>query len=144
MQRPFGGMYKRCLKTQAVFSYIFVIVYLHDFSWYLCSVMLISSRDNIQGVVRQFWYRECFCHKATKKMSGFWKPYRPYFFGAYSKQFWDIWEFFFYFRVFLMIFMLFLYKIKKKCFCLPSYWPSKILIRFQKQDIFFWPNHDNS
>ena len=53
-----------------------------------------------------------------KKMARFRKPYRPYFFGAYSKFFWDIWELYFYFRVFLIIFMHFLYKkfVPKKVF----------------------------
>ena len=57
-------------------------------------------------------------------MFRFRKPYRPYFFGAYSKFFWDIWEFFFYFEGILNDFHAFSYVKnfqKKKIF--PTYQP---------------------
>ena len=57
-------------------------------------------------------------NKAHKKMPCFRKPYRPYFFGAYSKNFWDTENFSSIFRVFWMIFML----ISKKKF-LPTHQP---------------------
>ena len=73
-----------------------------------------------------------------KKKSCFWKPYRPYFFGANSKKNLDIENFSSTFRVFWMIFMLFLYKRKnEKIICLPTeskkYWDvsgNKIFIFF--------------
>ena len=70
---------------------------------------------------KQVWSNSVDLDQAKQKKSRFRKPY---FFGAYSKFFWDIQNFSSIFRVFLIIFMLFLYrKLKKKKFFLPTYQP---------------------